>query len=810
MDIYGWADWKDWSNKIDNHQDNLTKLQFLSNSTWYRWDNEIRFLSIEDKKYTVNSIPYSTDVFLILDFCKSKRQFQEILNYFVTEQKLPEEEITENIRDLLDVELLLTDNNRSLTEREVPKQLNLENTTETSKQYIISSRNITQGNLPFGTIKVLKEYIHFISSVYPKKINNNLIEFRNYFQQRWENQAIPLSLVFDPFSGFSYGAELADQDEEFIKITDIIGEPEKQNTHRISSFEKFIFRETMNGREIKLENYQEDRIDPRICLPNTLSALVHVYNGSPVVHSIGGSSANSLIGRFTILPVFEKYGRAIAKLEEESNPEIMFFDLAYICEGKVDNINRRSPLYQVELPFANWSSFDQPLYLQDILVSIKNHTIILHHRPTGKRLIPRFASSYNYTRSELPYFRFLHDIQEQETLINLNLDLKSIIPGLDYYPRVSYKNCIISTKEWRCPKFSSMEDLTGWLNNFGPKDRFLVGNSDQTLLIDPRKNEDIFNLMIYCEKNDNIFLKEALISEEGAVSDILGKNYHAEFVIDFYHNKKIYDSMPLEESSMIEPDIRSFNSEWIYIEFYVNENISDVFILGEMKDFISSLKGKISQWFFIRYNNPKPHIRLRIKKKINEMGIYSEIGTFFSSSRKNGIIKEIILKEYVREIQRYGEETMDYVENFFCIDSNMSLKDILLNNNFRYSKIISTMESLTSTLFPRMDERITFYRTMANSFASEMGIGTTELKKINAKAKNLQIYPNSYVPKMMIRYLNKIMCNAPETKKLTILADLIHMHINRRFRSDQRLHEAIIYQIIYKKSLSMLHLNKKA
>lgn len=42
-----------------------------------------------------------------------------------------------------------------------------------------------------------------------------------------------------------------------------------------------------------------------------------------------------------------------------------------------------------------------------------------------------------------------------------------------------------------------------------------------------------------------------------------------------------------------------------------------------------------------------------------------------------------------------------------------------------------------------------------------------------------------------------------------LLADLIHMHVNRRFSGAPRMHEAVIYQFLYKLSLRHHHQKNK-
>jgi thiopeptide-type bacteriocin biosynthesis protein len=56
-------------------------------------------------------------------------------------------------------------------------------------------------------------------------------------------------------------------------------------------------------------------------------------------------------------------------------------------------------------------------------------------------------------------------------------------------------------------------------------------------------------------------------------------------------------------------------SEWLYLKIYTGIKTSDT-ILEEAVHPLTEYfleNNYISEWFFIRYNDPKPHIRFRLK-----------------------------------------------------------------------------------------------------------------------------------------------------------------------------------------------------
>ena len=775
----------------------LEKKRYLSNSTWYQIGNEIRFLILEQNKYCLSSIPFSIDILELLEFCSSIKNYQEIISFLHDAQKLIEKHAKAVLKDLVIAEIIVAESNSSVTGKYLLDRVPLHIENSKSCNYIISSRKVVEGGLSPGSLKEVQQYINFLKESLPNPANKDLQDFKDKFAKRWENRAIPLSIVLDPFNGIPYGRNKLGVDESLIGILAHDTVENSDQSSKSTEIERFLYREIIKGDIIKLENYNLKSADGNKDFPNTFSALIYFYEGNPVIKNVGGYSACSMAGRFTILPTLRDHVKKIAQIEENSNHEVIFFDLAYPSEEKKDFVNWRQHIYQTELPFVSWSS-KRHLRFQDIMISIERDLILLHHAHTGKRLIPRFPSAYNYHRSDLPYFRFLYDLQGQEAMSLPQIDLKSIVPGLNHYPRLVFKNCIISPERWKCPSFDSQTELSDWLINFGPKGNFLVGNSDQTLLIDPTKIEDIQHFFSYCKKNKNPIIEESFLSHSSIIKDQFGKKYFGEFVVDFFHTRNVYEKIALSTKKTYQNDLKSFNSDWIYIEFYMNENVSDMFIMNGLAGFISSSGESILSWFFIRYNDPSFHIRLRIRKRPNIENLFSKIGEYFSPLRENGAFVEMRIREYEREICRYGREAMSSVEKFFHMDSKLAVKDIAFPTIEKYSKILTYIECLSSTIIPDNKDRKHFYRDMAAVFAKEMNFDKNSYRKINDYSTGVKMNSCTTRFKTMINQFRIILLKTAFNDRLKLLSDLIHLHINRRFRSDQRIHEAILYQIAYR------------
>jgi len=374
---------------------------------------------------------------------------------------------------------------------------------------------------------------------------------------------------------------------------------------------------------------------------------------------------------------------------------------------------------------------------------------------------------------------------------------------MPYYPRVYYKDCIVHTAKWQLPPFSSTPLLRSWLKKKGITASFTVGEGDQTLLIEPTSEEDLQFLLLYQKNNTHAYISEALLSEHPMVQDEHARSYHATFIVDFYHTQTSHPGYRLKKESLLKRDEVFPGSEWLYLELYMHPLTTDSFLTNEIKTFLSAQRPKIKQWFFIRYNDPEDHLRLRIKLKDEKdlPDILKSIHHLLEIAQKDGRLKKMLIKPYDREIFRYTPELMAQVESFFCTDSKLALSDIEESLPLRYEISLGFIQTLCERLFPDLREQADHYRLLSDSFASEMDFDKSDFKKINLEDKKLNTFKRQVHGKTA-RLFDLIMNICPAPRRQQLFADLSHLHINRRFRSDQRLHEAVIYQILYKTSLS--------
>ncbi len=823
----------DWGEK-DKYIEDFSKVVkcsswFQTNSTVYTVGDEIRFIRFKNECFEMTSVTEFPELTGILRLCKEKTSKQEVYGYMQSNYQLNVKDLNILLEQLLSLQLLLTELLPNITGDDYFDRLKIERETS-NKVYVISERKLLSGGLNSRKVKDISELVKLLHLNLPTSGNSQLSDFRNAFLKKFELAAVPLTIAMDPEIGIGYGNlgnHLSDQ--ELIDILDSVNEKDRQELQiSYTKLHLFLLNALMKNGDIRLEEFENTKTESSLPLPNSFSVMLHFYGDKPVIVSLGGCTANALIGRFTIAsPELEKLGQQISSLEEKANPEILFFDIAYQAEKQVDNVNRRKQLYKYELPILTWSNDPSPIHFEDILVGVRNSEVILWSKKFGKRLVPRIPSAYNYTRSDLAVYRFLCDLQHQGIRSDLSFKIQQFFPNLDRYPRVVYKNIIVSPAMWQVPAdilkindgdepLKALTILGNWLQKCGINSLFKTGFSDQTLCFDPKIATDMIAFLLFCRQNQQkyMYISEALLSKEVSIKDDKGKPYVAEYILNYGHENRVYSGLQNfakgKEQNHPVKSISFPGSDWLYFEIYCHQSRRNAVLLNQVAVFLKEGRQNIKQWFFVRYDDPKPHLRLRVQLKEISQGylFINRLNSLLEQDFLSGLISDIQIRTYIREVQRYGSSRISLVEGFFYTDSRAILS--LLAKKYStvqlYAITLITMQRLIESCFEEIDAQILFVTNMADSFKKELSMNQESFKKIN---QSFQRHKESLVitivpglDKLHDRYeieFVEIMNQCDNnTDKINLTADLLHMHINRLFISDQRIHEAIIYQYLVK------------
>lgn len=791
-------------------------IRFLTNSTFYVHTTQIRYIKLGLEQFELAAVESMPELLTILKSCKTPKCLNKIEQLMAQNHKLDKVATWSVLEQLIQLQLINSELQANITGEDYFQRLSLP-FPKGADNYIVAHRPLIEGTFDSKLLKDLPEYFDFLSRYFPTSSPTELEDFKKRFNKRFDQQEINLSKLMDPELGLEYGnlTQRYLADELVSKLhSELTNSQEPQLKY--GKLHQFLLKGIISAATIQLDQFSSDHNQSNSKLPNTFSLLFRLYKGFPVVDYAGGATSSSLLGRFTMgNKELEAYGKELTKLEQEANPDVIFFDLAYQSKKKVDNVNRRKLLYEQELPIASWSQHQNPLDLEDIMVSVSQGELLLRSNRLGKRLIPRLASAYNYTLSDLAVYRLLCDVQHQGLLSNMNLDLREYFPNLDYYPRLKFKNIIVSPARWLIPinckrqkdsSSSYLSELKSWLKDNKITFKFVAGSADQTLSFDPAKENDLKAFLSYCKQQGEnpIYISEALFDPNHYLEGKKGERYTATYVADFTHQQCIYPKMQTHKMVCNQQRIKSPGTDWLYFEFYSASSQANPLLLQILQKFIKTHKSELKKWFFIRYTDPSPHLRLRLQLKNpnSAQQLIPLLQTHISPLLSNAILHDFQLKTYQRELERFNGFPIMQIEEFFHQDSIYVIK--ILSRKFDKEQLLKHSLSFCQELLSHLggdQDQLGFVKKMTTDFAAELQATPTTFKLLNINFDKICSSDKCWnktghlpIPARYSNQLKKLLSQTTaKQKKEKLVADLIHLHINRLFEEHQRTHEAIIY-----------------
>ncbi len=271
-------------------------------------------------------------------------------------------------------------------------------------------------------------------------------------------------------------------------------------------------------------------------------------------------------------------------------------------------------------------------------------------------------------------------------------------------------------------------------------------------------------------------------------------------------------------------------SEWLYLKIYTGVKTADS-LLADILHPVSQamINQKIAdRWFFIRYADPDFHIRYRLRlTDERHLGLVMPmLKDKMNAMLGSGLIWKIETATYQREIERYGSMTMDLAEQLFYLDTSAFLE--LINEqgeskdeNERWLFAILAIDTILQDFNISAEEKKDLLLELNRSFGKEFGKDKLLARQLSEKFRNFRERINvllaegedagneHYLKDILRRrtssgqkHVNTILDHYKkgevEVPLKDFLSSLIHMSMNRIFRSSPRMHEMVIYDLLFR------------
>ncbi|WP_118975738.1 lantibiotic dehydratase [Taibaiella koreensis] len=791
-----------WSEPIEDRQCQAQTI-FRANTALYTVKNRIRYLRNRNGQFELTELEVDDQIKKILRAAEDGISFEDLS--LIVKADFTKRTLQGLLANLQERQLIYSNKMPNLigedffTRHSIPPGA--------QPPYIIATRAWQAGGLDPVTIRHLPELIEKLRRTIPVKKQTDLEAFKVAFKKKFDFREVPLMRALDPELGISYGSlDLNTQEPELVSELANRRSPsgEREDQKLLDHLAKFSGWSDENM-AFSLEKFPDFTDNPQL-LPNTFNVIASPFGEGLCIETAGGATATALLGRFSHAGQdFHELARELAQVEQDANPEVLFFDIAYSAEPQIDNVNRRRNIYNHQVNILNYGEGAGCIPISDIRIAMVKGELQLRSCSMNKRLIPRMASAYNFSRSQLSLFRLLADLQYQGLHNRLTFDLQEYFPGKQFYPRVTFKNLIVSRAKWILEKQSfDVDSLKQYLLTLGVPANFRTVNGDQRLQFDVHNDTDLKILAGMLKKLSLVIEESPLSAETPRVIDVHNKPYAVEFVIPLYHNESIFRPF-IPDLPQRESDQSDFmpGQGWLYYEIFCHPCRANDLLQNKLARFVKRHHKMIRKWFFIRYFEAGHHIRFRmLLKEQSHQGIITlGLNELLQEDLQTGIISDVTLRTYHREMERYGHD-IDGTESHFCVDSRFVLAMLRDSSDpFRYICLCHRLmnDIRQSRVLPdgMVDDLNHF---SCNVFAEEHRLSGKEFSELNDNYKSyLQIHGdelNSYQEKLYSRFslsFKNALTTCPPERQKQLYLNLIHMHCNRLFTEHQRTYELLVY-----------------
>lgn len=277
-------------------------------------------------------------------------------------------------------------------------------------------------------------------------------------------------------------------------------------------------------------------------------------------------------------------------------------------------------------------------------------------------------------------------------------------------------------------------------------------------------------------------------------------------------------------------------SQWLFFKLYTGTQSADILLTRHIGPFVRRLResGAIDDFFFIRYTDPLFHLRLRLH--LPDTSRYGEVfGVFYETFQpcvESRLVTTIACDTYVREVERYGGEAIEPTERLFGYDSACIIRILELlrqqvqfgtypSEEIRWRLGLLLNDDLLDAFGLSLTEKTALVTEAAKGYKAEFGFTAhRSTKQINDKYRALrddlrhvmttglrEEFPREILEERKRRIEGlavTIKTMVPDGELQDYLRSLIHMTMNRLFRSQNRLCEMMVLEYLGREYTTLL------
>lgn len=270
-------------------------------------------------------------------------------------------------------------------------------------------------------------------------------------------------------------------------------------------------------------------------------------------------------------------------------------------------------------------------------------------------------------------------------------------------------------------------------------------------------------------------------------------------------------------------------SEWLYLKVYTGQVTADRLLLGVLGPQLEEMLGAklINSYFFIRYADPRFHVRLRLAGSPDALlsRVLPRLRDHLQPEIRKHAVASIVVDSYERETERYGGvSSIELAEAIFFHDSRAVLRALRvlgddMNGDTRWQAALVGIDRLLQDFGLVGPDQIAILHGLVDGppahrlFLRDKNTRKSLARKFREHRNILQelLFESTRVPGALetcfadrsseVRPLATSYLAAQENGKLStdmngIIASFVHMFVNRFLRSAHREQEFVLYDLL--------------
>lgn len=699
--------------------------------------------------------------------------------------------------------------------------------------------------------------------------NEMLDTFREAFVERFGDAEVPLLMALDEEDGVPWHSPTPPSDD--VPLLEGVDLPRAPAIGRTSAFntqlnEALGRRADTTVREVEFDETvlrtRADTLTHFRPLPNSFAVFARLQardedalNAGDYrlqIDTVYGPSGAVPLARFCYgHPKLRSAVEDMLRVEEAVEPDVLFAELVHLPQGRFGNFILRPCLRGFELPYlgTSGSSPENQLAIGDLTIAVRSGRLVLKSTSLQRRVAVRISTAHNPDYGAgLPVYRFLHALQHQGTA-HVGMTLPNT-PENAFQPRLVSGRLVLALAKWvvsenelldmfsesDAQRFSAVQRV----RRERGIDRFVsLMDTQGPLVLDLENIMCIEELGRRVRSAKRVELSEVFPGIEQSPTRRGNEVFTHEFVFPMKRSE-LKQSMPRsaatapkkERSGSMSGYRRRFapGSEWLYAKVFLGAVSADRLLGVHLREPIEDLidRGIVRKFFFIRYADPKHHLRLRFEGDPAELlrSVIPMLHERIWNGNDGDAVAAVQYDTYVRETERYGGPgCMREIESIFHHDSiaTMRMLETIREGaleQLRWRTALIAIDSmlcaggfdsegreqlfgvLRNGLTPHLSRDKNVRAVLAKRFRSlrlelsnmVQGVETADIPA--AVRSVLRTRDDSIRPHLDV--VRSIVASSPGGVSFdSVAGSLVHMCVNRILRSSHREQEFVLYDLLH-------------